>query len=77
MSSTRRVSGTKIEMRGISASHERTPPEASSPAIFGPMMYPRPRYSGVTSDESVASGIFPFFPVWNHVAVSRQRPRMP
>ena len=34
----RRASGTKIEMSGISASHERTPPEASSPAIFGPMM---------------------------------------
>ena len=31
-------SATKIEISGMSASQERTPPEASSPAIRGPMM---------------------------------------
>ena len=33
-----RVSGTKIEISGISASHDSTPPETSSPAMRGPMM---------------------------------------
>ena len=42
-----------------------------------PMMYPSPRYSGVTSQERVASGILPVRPVRNQVAVSFQKPRMP
>jgi hypothetical protein len=72
-----RPSATKIEISGMSASQDRTPPDASSPAMRGPMMYPRPRYYGVTSQERVASGILPVLPVLNQVPVSRQSPMIP
>src|ERR1043166_7483345 len=34
-------------MAGITTSQAKAPPEIKTPAIFGPMMYPTPRYSEV------------------------------
>ena len=48
--------GTSDAIRGMIPTQASTPPETSTPAIRGPMMYPTPRYSGVIDAFTVAAG---------------------
>ena len=62
--------GTSEASRGINPSQASTPPATSTPAIFGPIIYPTPKYSGVISAFKVALGKNLFVCLVTHAGVS-------
>ncbi len=48
--------GTNVESKGMIAHQASTEPATRTPPIFGPIIYPTPRYSGVISPFTVAEG---------------------